>query len=427
MRSWLLIACLGAACCAAFAADHVTLTGKVTDGLGKPLENATVMVYHAGVKKGYSTYCPSCYVDCGKRTATGYGGAFTIRGLNPELKFELLVVRDGYTPRFVKGVDPSQGPAETVALAPREPVDDPGRVVRGRIVDAEGQPLSAAVVMPLGISAVPDAPLETSGGRHVRIEGPVTTYGGIEGLEPIAVTNANGEFELAYRKKATAMLLQVEARGKAPKLIAVTTGGERKTIAVYDGAVIRGRLVNHGKPVADAEMGLVAQNRGGFGGNLAIKGDPYDEIRIGTRKDGTFSMTNVPAQVDWYIYGKMQSIAPLGVAGPVKCATRRDGEVVNVGDIEIQPGYRLRGKVTLSDGAVMAEGMRITVSAGQTLDSQTVGIGRDGRFEFVGLKGKYSIFASVRGYQPQKNRADIEPVMDRDTDDFAITLDPVAH
>ena len=47
------------------AADRVILTGAVTDNSGKPLENATVLVYHAGVKHGYSTFCPSCYADCG--------------------------------------------------------------------------------------------------------------------------------------------------------------------------------------------------------------------------------------------------------------------------------------------------------------------------------------------------------------------------
>src|SRR5207245_5617646 len=137
-----------------FAAEHVTLTGKVTDNLGKPLEDATVMIYHAGVKKGYSTYCPSCYVDCGKRTVTDRTGSFTIKSLDPDLWFELLVIRDGYTATFVKKVDPSRGPAETAALTPRAAVDDPSRVVRGRGVDPHGQPLRATVVVPAGVATV---------------------------------------------------------------------------------------------------------------------------------------------------------------------------------------------------------------------------------------------------------------------------------
>ena len=66
----------------------------------------------------------------------------------------------------------------------------------------------------------------------------------------------------------------------ATKLIAVPTGAARETITVSDGALIRGRLVNHGNPVAGAEVGLIAQNRGGFGDKLKVIGNPYEEIRI---------------------------------------------------------------------------------------------------------------------------------------------------
>jgi protocatechuate 3,4-dioxygenase beta subunit len=144
MRNRLLIASLIVTAPLSFASERVTLNGRVTDNLGKPLEDATVMVYHAGVKKGYSTYCPSCYVDCGKRTVTDRTGSFTIKSLDPDLWFELLVIRDGYTATFVKKVDPSRGPADTAAMTPRAAVDNPSRVVRGRVMDPFGQPLRAA-------------------------------------------------------------------------------------------------------------------------------------------------------------------------------------------------------------------------------------------------------------------------------------------
>lgn len=416
MRNRLLIVSLIATSPVSFATDRVTLTGRVTDSLGKPLEDATVMVYHAGVKKGYSTFCPSCYVDCGKRTATDRTGAFTIKNLDPDLWFELLVIRDGYAPTFIKKVDPSRGPAETAALAPRAAVDDPSRIVRGRVVDPRGLPLPAAVVAPVGVSTV------------LEDRGPSSVYGKVKGLEPVAATNSKGEFELAYSNKATGMLLRVEARGMATKLVVLRTGADRKTITVSGGAVIRGRLVDHGQPVAGAEVGLIARDRGGFGANLKINGNPYDEIRIGTQEDGSFVIPNAPASVDWFVYGRMETIAALGATDPVECATTRDGEEVNVGDIQIHPGHRLRGTVTLSDGAAMAAGMRITISSQDAWDSQTIPIGHDGQFEFTSLfTGKYEIFTSVRGYHLQQNQRVIEATVDRDIDDFAITLDPAAR
>ncbi len=406
MRNRLLIASLIVTASISFASDRVTLTGKVTDKVGQPLENATVMVYHAGAKTGYSIYCPSCYSDCGKRTVTDSNGSFTIKNLDSDLWFELLVVRDGYTAAFVERVDPSRGPVQETALAPRASVNDPSRVVRGRVVDHHGRPLRAAVVIPEGVAT------------------PVAMYGfgdKINGLEPIAVTNPKGEFELAYSEKATGMMLRVEARGMATKLIAVPTGAQRETITVSDGALIRGRLVNHGKPVAGAEVGLIAQNRGGFDNNFKVVGNPYEEIRIGTQEDGSFVIPNVPAPVDWYVYGKMEAITTLGATDPVKCTTRRDNEEVNVGDIQIDSGHRLRGRITLKNGAAMPDAMHVTISANGRPDSQIAAIGHDGHFEFTSLPtGKYSIVAAVRGYRSQQ----IEATIDRDVDDFAIALDP---
>jgi hypothetical protein len=61
---WLAAGCLA-------AQERATITGQVTDAAGKPVEHATVLVYEAGVKKGYSIFCPTCYTDCG---ATGIAG-----------------------------------------------------------------------------------------------------------------------------------------------------------------------------------------------------------------------------------------------------------------------------------------------------------------------------------------------------------------
>src|SRR5215472_12992069 len=79
-------------------APGLNITGKVLDSAGRPLPDATVMVYHAGLLSGYSTLCPSCYKDCGKRTKTDESGLYTIGKLEPGLWFDLLIVRDGYAP-----------------------------------------------------------------------------------------------------------------------------------------------------------------------------------------------------------------------------------------------------------------------------------------------------------------------------------------
>src|SRR5262249_43184568 len=155
---------------------------------------------------GYSTYCPTCYPDCGKRTFSDAKGEFKIDGLNSDLRFRLLVVQEGYRPTFVPGVD-SATPAKAV-LQVRPPAADPSHAVLGRVVDPTGRPVRDAVVQAHGVSL--------AGGRR--------SFGSLPGLEPLAVTNAKGEFEIGYGNPALSMVLLVEARAMAPKkLLAVPT------------------------------------------------------------------------------------------------------------------------------------------------------------------------------------------------------------
>jgi uncharacterized GH25 family protein len=396
---------------ASFADDHVALSGRVMDAGGKPIEHATVIVYHAGVKKGYSTFCPSCYTDCGKRDITDASGEFTIKGLSPDLWFELLVVHDGYTPTFVKKVDPFKGPAEA-SIRIRARVNDPSRVVHGRVVDPHGTPLRDAVVEPMAILRVRDSE---------------AIYGMPPGLEPVAVTNEKGEFEIAYAEPAIKMALLVEARAMAPKFVILPTGSESQTVTVSEGAVVRGRLVESGKPVAGAEIGLNPRKPGMGMVNLVMRGSFYSEIRIGTQEDGSFVITNVPAPEGWYLYGKMESIASRGATDTIACATTHDNQEVSVGDIRIVPAYHLRGKVVLSDGKQVSQSMRVTIYSQRTRDNQTALLSSDGHFEFQGLApGKYSLFPSVKGYDLPKEEPEIEASIDGDVDNLAIVLDPVS-
>jgi hypothetical protein len=381
---------------ASSAAERVTITGQVVTAAGQPVDHATVIVYSAGVKQGYSTYCPTCYPDCGKRTFSDAKGAFRVDGLNPDLRFRLLVVQEGYRPAFVPGID-AAAPAKAV-LQPRAPVADPARVVLGRVVDPTGRPLRDAIVEAQGV-ALPNG---------ARI------FGSPDGLEPLAVTNAKGDFEIAYGQPATSMVLLAEARGMAPKkLLAVPTGKDRQTIVLNDGAMVRGRVMQRGKPVSGVEMGLYSTNH--------YNGNGYEEIRVGTNEDGTFAFTNVSTGIDWYLYAKMDSISSRGAMQMVKVSTRKDLEEIDAGDLEIVPGHRVRGRVVLSDGRPVAPGMRVLLTPGCDncgrevpmdvgsriiqsrsvgwRDSQTVVLGPDGQFEFTGLSGgPYQVMAAVKGY-----------------------------
>jgi beta-lactamase regulating signal transducer with metallopeptidase domain len=386
-----------------------TLRGEVHGIDGKPIVGATVMIWAAGVKSGYSTYCPGCYADCGKRAATDSHGAFAISHVSPDLRFQLLVVRDGFAPKFVNKVDPFEG-AIAASLKRRATPDDPSQAVRGRVVGPTGAPLSGAVV-------------ESEWVSFLDANGKLRGWGGdVEGLDPMAVTNDQGEFELAYSKPAVKMTMKVHARGMAPRWFQeIPTGAERHTMALSRGATIRGRLTQFGKPIGHTEMGLVFRNRSSDGF--------FREERIGTEPDGSFQFVNVPAPGTWYVYAKMESIVRLGATLAVEARTERDDDVVDVGAIEIRPGHRMRGRVVLSDGKLIPDGMKMSISTGRAWDSQTAALGPDGRFEFDSLPtDDYSINPAVKGYRFSDKNPNlawsVEGVIDRDIDDFVIVLDP---
>ena len=117
---------------------------------------------------------------------------------------------------------------------------------------------------------------------------------------------------------------------------------------------------------------------------------------------------------------------------PSSVSPRPMARIRNIGDIQINPGHRLGGKVVLSDGKSIADGMRVSISADRAWDTQTVLLKRDGSFELIGLaSGKYQVFASVRGYQtPQWDyRMKTDPPgtvqLEHDINDFLLTLDPI--
>jgi hypothetical protein len=277
---------------AAGAVERATAKGKVLGSDGTPIEHATVLVYEAWTKHGYSLYCPTCWVDCGKRAVTSADGRYSIPGLNPDLVFKLLVVRNGYKTVLIDKVDPAKGSAADAVLRPAVATAEPSQTIRGRVVDSHGNVLRDVVVEQNGV--VFNGPR----GRG-RSFGPNDSP---EWIQPLSATDERGEFQVIYAKPAIEITLSVSPRGMAPKLVTLPTGGEKKTITVTQGATLRGRLLQpDGTPAKNAEIGVSVHSR--------MAGTVFPEVLIGTRDDGTFAITNIPAGRVWYVYPKMESLA----------------------------------------------------------------------------------------------------------------------
>jgi beta-lactamase regulating signal transducer with metallopeptidase domain/uncharacterized GH25 family protein len=393
------------------AAPRPDLIGTIKTKAGDPLPKATIFIATAGPKVGSSTFCPSCYADCRKDAKSGAQGEFKIASLDPQLLFRILAAAPGYKPKYVAKVDPTNGPV-TVTLDPLERTEAaPDRSVRGRIVDSAGKPVYGAVV-------------EAHGIRKKNDNG--TMWGSLPGVDPLAVTDENGEFLLTAKDPFESLDLRVSARAFADKMFTrVAAGTEVHPLAITEGTTVSGRVVSNGKPLPGVSVGLVSADRGveNFTGNFDVATD----------REGRFTFVNLPPKVGYLVYGLMGSVKQYGAIPARPVAARGDGETVDVGDLPVIPAHKLAGQVVLSDGIPVPARTRLLVSREGAWDSMQLELDKDGRFETAGLpRETVSLSASVKGYRlsarnrslDQANPFQLVGRIEGDTTNLVILLEP---
>jgi len=351
------------------------LTGVVRDEAGKPVTNAVVFIYTAGPKHGPSTFCPSCYADCRKRAGTDAQGAFAITNLAPDLLFRILVAGGGWQPQFVSKVDPALKPL-AVTLKPQPGAESPDQKLQGRVVDADGKPVTGAVVSIRGVT---------------RSQG--TQFGGNDDVDQVAVSDADGKFLITSRKPFDAAGVDVEARGLAKGIFQnLATGGEIHTLKLTRGATISGRVVQDGKPLAGVEMNVSGANRE----SSVFVGD----FSIATDADGKFLFANLPPRTEYVLCGTMDSLGARGCLPAKNIRAGDDSETSDVGDVEVRPAFVLGGQIRLADGNPLPAHEHVQLSRESPWDSAQMETDEAGRFNFAGVPPEQvSITARIPGYR----------------------------
>jgi hypothetical protein len=313
-------------------------------------------------------------------------GKFALTDLDPELKFRLLAVAPGHTPAYsARLVDPAAGPV-TLTLSPHDlDTRDPALVFKGRVLDEGGQPVPQAVVEPQGFR---------KGGRG--------QYGGLTGFTPLAVTDATGEFRLGVPEPGLELSLSASAPFKAPrKFNRLPAGPKSHDLTLLAGVTVTGRVVKDGRPLAGVAVGLAQKDR-----NVETF---LGEFQGGTDGKGVFRIPNVPPADLFGLYGKMESLKARGALGLREVRTGASGAELDVGDLAVQPGFRLTGRVVLSDGKPVPAGTRLLLGREDAWDTQQAVAGPDGSFAFEGLPAeRYSLSASVPGYHPSPKNASLD-------------------
>jgi hypothetical protein len=116
---------------------------------------------------------------------------------------------------------------------------------------------------------------------------------------------------------------------------------------------------------------------------------------------------SIPPYQQYFVYTTMDCTKGLGCVPVKRVRVAADGTTKEVGDLCIEKGFQLTGRVMLSDGKLPPPGIRIQVSRQDAWDFQSVEVASDRTFVATALPPEgYSISLHVPGYTvSSKNRS----------------------
>lgn len=394
-----------------FTARAAEEPGRIEGVIGSasgPVSNAWVFIYSAGPREGAGILCPTCYPDCIKKARTDAEGKFLFEPVDPNLMFRLLVVAKGYRPDFIRDVDPLFGGAH-LSLKPLKMTNmPPENRVTAKLIDPEGKPVAGARI-------------DVQGTRYGQYSYSSSTTGKVD---PMAVTDENGEFFLDCTNGLDAITVEITARSVAKRRMWLDTG-KAHLIRMKEGVAVTGRLLRDGQPVAGASVSMNTEDRSS---EVFMRG--FD---VATDSEGRFSLPNIPANNRFVFYTKMKEMQEQGGAlTPQRVTTGADGTTANLGDLKIGPAYSLKGRIVTADNQPLPNRTRVMISLEDAWDNQETRADDDGHFEFHGLPSEsVSLSVRVTGYRisgknPSKDWLNEGLIVGRLTgnmDDFVIHLE----
>jgi protocatechuate 3,4-dioxygenase beta subunit len=310
----------------------VILAGRVLEVAGgRPMDGASVSAEDRSGSK--------------KTARSDSRGGYLLEGLDDAWESAWVEVKaQGYA-----------GQSRLLSLAARDLLEEdfhllPSAVVSGRVLDHEGRPVRGAVAAVLAEDA------RAPGGRLVRS----------------ARSDADGRYEVEEVEAGEAFHVHLAARGffggrSSSFRLAPGARLEVPDVVLIASGVLAGRVVDsEGNPVAGAKV--AAHGAGGLG--LACFTAPDGRFRLEGLDDSRHSLL---VETGFHLETRLPGF------------TIPKGETVDAGDIALEPGRQLSGRVVDREGRPLAGATVRAFQLAAGLRSRAAKTGIDGRFAFGGL------------------------------------------
>ena len=359
------------------------LRGRIANPDGSAITNATIQVYTAAPQTGVSSLCPSCFADCRKQTVTGTNGEFSIPFLDPTLVFRLLALAPGHESKFIDKVDPARGPTNITLNLVDINATSPDLRISGVVIGDDGQAIVGATIQAQGVSSGNGSQQWGGAGRFV---------------DETVVSDAKGHFMIRCKSKVELIYAMASARDAAPRPFQLQPGRDY-LFRLHSGVTAIGRLVVAGTPIPAAVVHILPADR--------PVGEFFSSDKIATDSNGCFSIPNLPPEKALVLSGTMNSLQGKGALSPKPFTSGKNQSTTNLGDLVLQPGYRVSGQILLADGKPMPAPTHLLLArAGDYAD---VVLDTNGRFEFQSVPAEsVSLSARLKGYKYSRRNPSLD-------------------
>ncbi len=333
------------------------LDGVVNENSGKPVAGALVSIVSVGPRAGKSAFSIWCHPDAGKHAITDAAGKFSLRGVDPIWIFTLAIEAKDHAPRELTA-DPRSTLPLRIRMLGENDLDTTGKVLL-----ADGTPAAGAVVKIVSF--------ETRGTHDLE--------------DAFRATSVTTDEEGAFLIHSELLLSTIDVTVSYPDAVVnrvyrLAPSQKGQKLVLVPGTTLTGRVLTGARPAAGVPVRLTGL---GGGTTLVEFAGNYDAV---TDASGRFTFNHVYPLREFRLFTRMSEQGEVsGVAIPQTVLSGGTGKTLEVGELNLHPTHRVRGRVMLAGSGRHLPRMVVRLERLAAPDTREVEVDEKNSFSFEGV------------------------------------------